>query len=71
MSKQPSLRCWRELFNSDISREHAKHFGVANRLQRMRSNGQAFQLKIENAEWAVKGSNLRPSRCKRDALPLS
>ena len=26
-----------------------------------------FSLK----KWAVKGSNLRPSRCKRDALPLS
>ena len=71
MSKQPSLRCWRKLSNSDIRREHAKNFGVANRLQRMRRNGQAFQPKIENAEWAVKVSNLRPSRCKRDALPLS
>ena len=31
MSKQPSLRCFLEVFNPDISREHAKHFGVANR----------------------------------------
>lgn len=31
MSKPPSPRCWRELFNSDISREHAKYFGVTNR----------------------------------------
>ena len=31
MSKQPSLIYFREVFNSDISREHAKHFGVGNR----------------------------------------
>ena len=60
MSKLPSLRCWRELFDSDVSREHAKNFGVANR-----------KSQIVNADWAVKVSNLRPSRCKRDALPLS
>jgi len=37
-------------FNSDMSREHAKNFGVANRLQRMRSNGQAFQSAIGNGK---------------------
>ena len=30
MSKQPSLTCSPEVFNSDISREHAKNFGVGN-----------------------------------------
>ena len=38
-----------------------------------RFNGSTLQrLNLGEAEeWAVKVSNLRPSRCKRDALPLS
>ena len=30
-----------------------------------------YQSAIVNLKWAVRGSNPRPSRCKRDALPLS
>ena len=65
MSKQPWLRCFLELFKADISREHAKDFDVA------KSAISNHQSTIGNGTWAVKVSNLRPSRCKRDALPLS
>ena len=43
MSKQPSLRCFREVFNSDISREHAKNFGVANRKCNGNLGGEGFE----------------------------